>query len=74
MDAGESWQKLSGNGLPVGELGRIGLAIAPSDAKIIYATIEATARLGGLYRSDDAGATWAKVNEHLAQPMYYAKV
>lgn len=73
-DGGGTWQKLTGNGLPAGELGRIGLAIAPSDSSIVYATIEATARLGGLYRSDDGGATWAKVNEHLAQPMYYGKV
>jgi photosystem II stability/assembly factor-like uncharacterized protein len=73
-DAGATWQKLSGNGLPAGELGRIGLAIAPSDPAVMYATIEATARLSGLYRSEDSGATWAKVNDHLAQPMYYGKV
>jgi photosystem II stability/assembly factor-like uncharacterized protein len=74
VDAGATWQKMSGNGLPAGELGRIGMAIAPSEPDVMYATIEATGRLSGLYRSEDAGANWTKVNDVLAQPMYYAKV
>ena len=56
-DAGATWTKLK-SGLPTGDLGRIGLAIAPTDSSIIYATIEATEGKSGIYRSTDHGATW----------------
>src|SRR5439155_4672047 len=52
-DGGDTWKLLTGKGLPGGTWGRIGLAIAPSDARRVYALIEA--EKGGLYRSDDGG-------------------
>ncbi|MGE0453823.1 MAG: WD40/YVTN/BNR-like repeat-containing protein [Vicinamibacteria bacterium] len=61
-DGGDSWRRL-GSGLPGFEkdgLGRIGLAVAPSDARRLYATVEAP-KAGGIYRSDDAGESWARV-------------
>ncbi|MCA8962705.1 MAG: hypothetical protein KDC38_19415, partial [Planctomycetes bacterium] len=59
-DGGESWKRLdASNGLPGGELGRIGLAIAPSDPSVVYALIEATEN--ALYRSDDGGESWQRV-------------
>jgi photosystem II stability/assembly factor-like uncharacterized protein len=62
-DGGTTWQS-SGKGLPGAEEGvaRIGLAIAPSDSKRIYASVEAD-RKAGVYRSDDAGETWTRVND-----------
>ncbi|MDQ2817160.1 MAG: glycoside hydrolase [Candidatus Eremiobacteraeota bacterium] len=61
-DGGASWGRL-GVGLPTAAqgLGRIGLGVAPGDAKRIYALVDA-GEGGGLYRSDDAGHTWARVN------------
>ncbi|MEM6804906.1 MAG: hypothetical protein AAF696_26145, partial [Bacteroidota bacterium] len=62
-DAGQSWKRLSeADGLPAGELGRIGLAIAPSDPNRIYAKIEA--EKNALYRSDTGGNTWYLINEN----------
>ena len=57
-DAGRTWTRLSGHGLPAGPLGRIGLAVAPgtSDQRV-YAIVDA-AKARGLYRSDDGGANW----------------
>ena len=57
-DGGNTWEKLT-TGLPTTKegLGRIGFAIAPADGKRIYATVESPEK-GGVYRSDDAGATW----------------
>ena len=54
-DGGNNWQQLT-NGLPAEGLGRIGVAVAPSEPNRVYAIVDAKA--GGLYRSDDGGATW----------------
>jgi photosystem II stability/assembly factor-like uncharacterized protein len=56
-DGGENWRRLtSENGLPPGELGRMGLAVAPSDPRVVYALVEAEENV--LLRSDDGGETW----------------
>jgi photosystem II stability/assembly factor-like uncharacterized protein len=63
-DGGTNWTPLTG-GLPnyaQGGLGRMGIGIAPNEPNRIYALVEAKGASGGLYRSDDAGATWKKVN------------
>jgi len=72
-DAGKTWTKVT-TGMPTGELGRIGLAYAPSNPSIIYAQIEAGEGRGGLYRSTDNGVTWEKRNSSDSQGQYYAHV
>jgi photosystem II stability/assembly factor-like uncharacterized protein len=61
IDGGTIWKKIT-KGLPTTEqgLGRIGFCIAPSDSKRMYATVDA-GREGGIYRSDDAGETWTRI-------------
>ncbi len=74
-DGGATWARLTGNGLPAGTTGRIGLAIAPSDPKRVYALIES--KEGLLWRSDDGGATWAKTSSNTLineRPFYYSRV
>lgn len=58
-DGGTTWTQLHG-GLPA-KLGRVGLAVAPSDDSRLYAWVN-TDKDCGIYRSSDAGATWAKTN------------
>jgi photosystem II stability/assembly factor-like uncharacterized protein len=60
LDGGAHWTHLT-SGLPSGSLGRIGLAVSPSQPSTIYAQIAApeTPRVSGLYRSDDSGLTWS---------------
>jgi photosystem II stability/assembly factor-like uncharacterized protein len=58
-DAGEHWEAVTGHGLPAEEVGRIGIAFAPSNARRIYLVIDAKA--GGLYRSDDGGQNWQRM-------------
>jgi photosystem II stability/assembly factor-like uncharacterized protein len=64
-DGGTTWTRLIGNGLPASPVGRIGLGIAPSNPKRIYATIE-TADQGNLWRSDDGGGRWQLVSRDRA--------
>lgn len=74
-DGGQTWHALSGNGLPAGQLGRIGLAIAPSDPNRIYAVIESTA--GILWRSDDGGDRWQLVSSNTLineRAFYYSRI
>ena len=58
-DGGDNWQQLTG-GLPTERVGRIGIAVAPANSNLIYAIVDA--KEGGLYRSDDAGASWHKTS------------
>jgi photosystem II stability/assembly factor-like uncharacterized protein len=55
-DGGEHWTQITGHGFP-DKPGRIGLAVAPSQPRRVYAMVDVP-EAGGVYRSDDAGATW----------------
>ncbi|MBV8371752.1 MAG: hypothetical protein JOY69_00700, partial [Candidatus Eremiobacteraeota bacterium] len=70
-DAGAHWTRLSGNGLPQGLMGRVGVAFAPSDPRRIYALIES--KSGVLWSSDDGGVHWRLVSDKhvLDQRPYY---
>ncbi len=63
-DGGAHWTNISRNpGLPKGILGRMGVAIAASKPDVVYSIIQA--KEGGVFRSDDAGATWKRVNDEM---------
>ncbi len=72
-DAGASWNKLK-SGLPTVDMGRIGLAVSAVDPSVVYASIEAADGKGGIFRSNDRGATWERQNEFDVQAQYYARV
>jgi photosystem II stability/assembly factor-like uncharacterized protein len=72
-DAGATWNKVRA-GLPTGDMGRIGLAVSPVDPNVVYATVEAADRKGGVFRSNDRGGSWERRNEFDAGAMYYARI
>jgi photosystem II stability/assembly factor-like uncharacterized protein len=73
IDGGDTWINLNEKpGMPVGILGKIGLAVSPVNGNRLYALIENAK--GGLYRSDDAGEHWELINEDKnlwQRPWYY---
>ena len=76
-DGGETWKKISSeDGLPKGNLGRIGVAIAPSKPDVVYALIEA--KKNALYKSTDGGVNWKMVSDNMDEignrPFYYADI
>ena len=79
VDGGETWSKVGG-GYPTGPLGRIAVDIAPSAPNVVYSLVEAPARVPvdsaqtGLWRSDDAGATWRRTTTVNPRPMYFSKL
>ncbi len=77
VDAGKTWNKIH-NGFPEGQLGRLAIAVAPSNSDILYTVIEAEkAERKGLYRSDDAGANWKQLNNDFGitvRPFYFSRI
>jgi photosystem II stability/assembly factor-like uncharacterized protein len=71
VDGGRTWRKLEG-GLPTGDVGRIGIDIYRRNSNIVYAIVEH--REGGVFRSEDKGETWTKVNTLNPRPMYFSQI
>ncbi|MDO6675782.1 hypothetical protein Q4517_09490 [Tenacibaculum sp. 1_MG-2023] len=75
-DGGENWKKITEKeGFPKGELGRIGVAIAPSNPNTVYALVEA--KKNALYKSEDGGFSWKKINDKKGignRPFYYSEI
>jgi photosystem II stability/assembly factor-like uncharacterized protein len=76
-DGGKTWNKIH-NGFPQGKLGRIAISIAPSNSNILYSVLETEkSNLNGLYRSDDAGASWKHLNSDfglVVRPFYFSRI
>ncbi len=76
-DAGKTWNKIH-NGFPKGKLGRLAIAIAASNSKILYTVVESEQdKDKGLYRSDDAGASWKQLNNDfglVVRPFYFSRI
>ncbi|WP_440881917.1 WD40/YVTN/BNR-like repeat-containing protein [Tenacibaculum sp. C7A-26P2] len=75
-DGGDSWKKItSEEGIPEGALGRIGIAISPSNPNVIYALIES--KKNALFKSTDGGFKWKKINDKKGignRPFYYSDI
>ncbi len=75
-DGGDTWTQLT-NGLPSGLIGKSDLAVSAADPNRVYVLIEAPVGEGGLYRSDDRGASFQLISTHaplLDRPFYYCNV
>lgn len=73
-DGGETWSEISA-GLPSDDMGRIGLAGAPSEPDMLYAIIEGQPDERGVYRSTNFGQSWEKRSDHMTtSPQYYNEI
>jgi photosystem II stability/assembly factor-like uncharacterized protein len=76
-DGGATWNKIH-NGFPEGDLGRLGIAVAPSNPNVLYTVIEAEKdERKGLYRSDDGGQSWKQLNNDFGitvRPFYFSRI
>lgn len=72
-DGGATWNKMM-NGLPSGDLGRIGLNYSPVNPDVLFAVVEANENDGGVYRSNDRGASWEKQGPYSTSGNYYQKI
>ncbi|MEN8187685.1 MAG: hypothetical protein ABFR05_11200, partial [Bacteroidota bacterium] len=77
MDGGKTWNKIH-NGFPKGKLGRLAIAVAPTDSNILYTVIEAEEdERKGLYKSVDAGKNWKQLNNDFGitvRPFYFSRI
>jgi len=74
IDGGDTWFK-QGKGLPGGDLGRIGMAIAPTNPDILYAIVEAEQGKSGFYGSTNGGNSWEKRSSYVSNsPQYYQEI
>ena len=72
-DGGKTWTRIR-TGLPTGDLGRIGLSIAPSDPEVVYAVIEASGSSSGFYRSTNSGASWERMSSESGLGLFYNEI
>jgi photosystem II stability/assembly factor-like uncharacterized protein len=73
-DGGERWARLEG-GLPDGHLGRIGLALSESNPSVVMALVESPDEDDqGVWRTEDGGERWTRVNSQNIRPMYYSHI
>ncbi|GAB4378151.1 MAG: hypothetical protein Kow0075_07730 [Salibacteraceae bacterium] len=73
-DGGKNWRKVN-KGLPDGDLGRIALAISPSDPDVVYAMVEGFDKdHGGFYRSTNRGESWEKQSDYFTSGNYYVEL
>ncbi|HSL71976.1 MAG TPA: hypothetical protein VK864_17130, partial [Longimicrobiales bacterium] len=85
-DGGETWTRLSGNGLPTKPVGKVAVAIAPSNPQRVYALFETGDGIpwngqptedGQIWRSEDGGRRWTMINrdrDAMGRPHYYARM
>jgi len=72
-DGGTTWNKMM-NGLPTGDIGRIGLNYSPVNTDILFAVVEASEDKAGVYKSTDRGASWEKQSNFTTTGLYYQKI
>lgn len=75
-DEGETWEEISKNiGFPDTTIGIIGIAVSPANPERIWTIVEAVE--GGVYRSDNGGVSWSRLNENRSlrqRAWYYSRI